>query len=226
MVSGTESKTAKPAESAFTLLQIIAPRPLVTERMRSHEYHGNGTLDDPFVIDWIPEDPKNPLEFPTWLKWVITFIMSLATLSVSLSSTVLSGITSDIEREFGISNTLAVGTGSFFVLGFAFGGMAWGPLSEVFGRQVVYASTYLLFTIFGGVSIASSNIQTLFVMRFLAGVLWIFLHLQCWRRYLGYLHRSEAWPCHHGIYLGSLPRARPRLDSIGISRASGGLEMG
>lgn len=28
-------------------------------------YQGNGTIDDPFVVEWLPDDPQNPMYVKT-----------------------------------------------------------------------------------------------------------------------------------------------------------------
>lgn len=56
-----------------------------------------------------------------------------------------------------------------FVLGFVVGPLLWAPMSEVFGRRLLFIGTYILFTIFNGGAIASQNIWTLIILRFLAG---------------------------------------------------------
>lgn len=45
----------------------------------------------------------------------------------------------------------------------------WAPAGEVSGRRNLFIGTYILFTIFNGAVIASQNIWTLIILRFLAG---------------------------------------------------------
>lgn len=56
-----------------------------------------------------------------------------------------------------------------FVLGFVIGPLLWAPMSEVLGRRKLFIGTYILFTAFNGGVIASQNIWTLIILRFLAG---------------------------------------------------------
>lgn len=58
---------------------------------------------------------------------------------------------------------------SGFVLGFVVGPLLWAPMSEVYGRRNLFIFTYILFTAFNGGVIASQNIWTLIILRFLAG---------------------------------------------------------
>lgn len=160
-----EPQRAKP--SHFTL---VRSQVLITEFVLHHQYAGSGTEDDPFVVDWIPGDARNPMDMPGKMKWIITVIMALGTLSVAFSSTAFSGTLRQIQEDFHCSSELAVLSVALFVLGFAIAPMTWAPMSELYGRQIVYAIMFTLVTVFGAASIGSQNIQTLLVLRFFAGV--------------------------------------------------------
>ena len=60
-------------------------------------------------------------------------------------------------------------TQSLFVLGFAIGPLLWAPLSELFGRQVLYFVTYAALTAFNAGAAGAQNIETLLILRFFAG---------------------------------------------------------
>ena len=58
---------------------------------------------------------------------------------------------------------------SLFVLGFAVGPLLFAPLSELYGRQILFVSTYFALAAFNAGAAGAQNIQTLLVIRFLAG---------------------------------------------------------
>ena len=58
---------------------------------------------------------------------------------------------------------------SMFVLGFAIGPLLWAPLSEMYGRQLLFATTFGAFTAFSAGAAGSNNVATLIITRFLAG---------------------------------------------------------
>ncbi|KAL8768188.1 MAG: hypothetical protein Q9209_005497 [Squamulea sp. 1 TL-2023] len=58
---------------------------------------------------------------------------------------------------------------SLFVLGFAVGPVFWGPLSEMYGRQIVFVGTFAALTAFNAGCAAAPNIEGLLIMRFLGG---------------------------------------------------------
>lgn len=85
-----------------------------------------------------------------------------------MSSAYTGGVEQIIET-FDIG-TEAVTLGvSLFVLGFAIGPLLWAPLSELYGRQVLFIGTYAMLTAFNAGAAGAKNVQTLLIMRFFAG---------------------------------------------------------
>lgn len=155
----------------ITPWRIIVDQTLITDEVLSYPYPGSGTRDDPYVVDWIPEDPRNPLGFSNWWKWTITVTAAFGTLAVSFASTAFSGALPQVQSAFGTSTEIATLTVSLFVLGFAIGPMTWAPLSELYGRQTLWLTTFFFMTVFEGASLASKNIETLIVLRAFAGAI-------------------------------------------------------
>ncbi|RMY86213.1 hypothetical protein D0862_10972 [Hortaea werneckii] len=141
----------------------------VTPEIENHHYEGSGTEDDPYVVSWIENDPRNPMLYSKVKKWSLTMLVAVATLAVAFVSSAYSGGADQIIREFRCSQEVYTLGISFFVLGFAIGPLLWAPLSELFGRQILYAVTYGLLTAFNAGAAGSNNIATLIVLRFFAG---------------------------------------------------------
>ncbi|KAF5716825.1 hypothetical protein FMUND_6121 [Fusarium mundagurra] len=141
----------------------------VTPEVLAYNYQGSGTEQDPFVVQWIPNDPRNPQLWNDSKKWFITLSVSFATLTVSLVSSAYTGGIKDIIREFHLSQEVATLGVSLFVLGFALGPLLWAPLSEIFGRQLLFIGTYAGLTIFNAACAGANNGASLLVFRFLAG---------------------------------------------------------
>ncbi|KAK0623351.1 major facilitator superfamily domain-containing protein [Immersiella caudata] len=141
----------------------------VTPEVLSYIYPGEGTAGKPYIVDFLPQDARNPLQFPQWKKWTITILQAIATLAVALVSTAYSGGISDVIIEFRVSTELAILGLSVFVLGFAIGPLLWAPLSEFYGRQILFFITYMALTVFNAGAAGSKNIETLIILRFFAG---------------------------------------------------------
>lgn len=56
-----------------------------------------------------------------------------------------------------------------FVLGFAIGPLLWAPLSEMYGRQILFFCTYGMLTAFNAGAAGANSMPTLLVLRFFAG---------------------------------------------------------
>lgn len=162
---GTEP-SARP--SHFTL---VLNQTYITPSVRDYPYAGTGTEIDPHIVDFIPNDPKNGFNLPVGNKWIIVMICAFSTLACSLASTVFAGAILQIESYFQIAEELAILSVSLFVLGFAVGPVVWGPLSEIYGRQIVFVATLGASVVFSGTSIAckENDIAALLVLRFLTG---------------------------------------------------------
>ncbi|PHH85968.1 hypothetical protein CDD83_10930 [Cordyceps sp. RAO-2017] len=149
--------------------RLVVDQAGITPAVAGYRYPGSGTEEDPFLIDWIPNDPRNPMAFRPALKWFITGMAALATLAVTLVSSAYSGTVRQIIEHFHISQEVATLGISLFVLGFAVGPLVWAPLSELFGRQLLFIGTYAALTAFNGGCVAAQNPWTLIILRFLGG---------------------------------------------------------
>ncbi|XMA08791.1 hypothetical protein WAI453_001582 [Rhynchosporium graminicola] len=149
--------------------ELVFDQTHVTPEVLSWPYKGSGTEGDPYVVEYIDGDRRNPMLFPQWKKWMITILVAIATLAVAFVSSAYSGGIEDILSTFKISTEVATLGISLFVLGFAIGPLLWAPLSELYGRQVLFFGTYLALTAFNAGAAGSQNIETLIILRFLAG---------------------------------------------------------
>ncbi|KAM5368968.1 hypothetical protein ACJZ2D_009277 [Fusarium nematophilum] len=141
----------------------------ITPEVANYNYPGSGTKDDPYIVQWIPNDPRNPMEFATTRKWFITMSCAIATLAVALVSSAYTGGIAEIIQEFGISREVSILGVSVFVIGFAVGPLIWAPFSEIFGRQIIFIGTYAGLTAFNIACAVAQNAPSLIVFRFLAG---------------------------------------------------------
>ncbi|KAJ5087108.1 hypothetical protein NUU61_008415 [Penicillium alfredii] len=149
--------------------RLVAQPGAITQEVADYPCAGSGTEEDPYVVQWMPNDFRNPLQLGTAMKWFITLIAALETLVVALVSSAYTGGVVQIEEQFRVTTEVATLGVSLYVLGFALGPLLWAPMSELFGRQIVFISTYCGLTIFCAGTTGAKNIETLLVFRFLAG---------------------------------------------------------
>ncbi|KAJ9283852.1 hypothetical protein DTO021C3_8536 [Paecilomyces variotii] len=162
-------KIEKPKTSKIPYWRTVIDQGVVTQEVIDYPYKGSGTEDDPYAVEWIPNDPRNPMQYGEIKKWSITMCVAFATLAVALVSSAYTGGIDKIMLEFHIGEEVATLGVSLFVLGFAIGPLMWAPMSELFGRQVLFIGTYAGLTAFNAGCAGAQNIQTLIILRFFAG---------------------------------------------------------
>lgn len=169
-IKQTEGAGLEPAgPTQIPYWRLVVDQAGITPEVAAYPYPGSGTEEDPYLVSWIPRDPRNPLLFSNFTKWFITFVAALATLAVALVSSAYTGGMRQIIAQFGISQEVATLGVSLFVLGFAIGPLLWAPLSEVFGRQWLFFTTYAALTAFNAGCAGAQNPETLIILRFFAG---------------------------------------------------------
>ncbi|KAK9334135.1 major facilitator superfamily domain-containing protein [Lipomyces starkeyi] len=126
---------------------------------------------NPDVVGWDgPEDPENPFNWPNRKKWRITLIAALVTFCVAFASSVFTAGISPIAAEFQVSTTVATLGLTLYVVGFATGPLVFAPMSEVYGRNIVYIGTWIPFMLFQIGCALSKNAATLLVSRLICGI--------------------------------------------------------
>jgi hypothetical protein len=142
----------------------------LTPQVIDFKLKGSGTSSDPYLVEWIPNDPRNPMNFSFARKWVIASLTALSIFVISFSSSAYTGGIVQISAQFEISHTIALLGVSTFVLGFALGPLIWAPLCEIYGRRIIFLITYAGTTIFDAACIGAQSATQIIVLRFIAGV--------------------------------------------------------
>jgi multidrug resistance protein len=153
----------------LSLFRLVIDQARVTEDVINHPYQGDGTKEDPYIVTYIPHDAGNPFTWTTGRRWIIAMIVAVETLATAFASSAFSGTIRELIADLGASTELITAGISLFVLGFAVGPLIWAPLSEIYGRQIIFVITFGAFTAFNAGCIGAQNIGTLLVLRFFAG---------------------------------------------------------
>lgn len=75
-----------------------------------------------------------------------------------------------MATAFDVGEVVATLSTSLYVLGYAFGPILWGPLSELQGRKLPILIGMFGFSIFNAAVAVSKDLQTLMISRFFAGI--------------------------------------------------------
>lgn len=123
------------ASSKIPWLTMLTWQGVVTPKILAHRYKGSGTHEEPYLTAFFDEDPRDPMGFPNWLRWLLCVVVGYVTFCVAfISSAYASGIP-QISAELGGSatqNTLGL---SLFVAGSSLGPFVWAPASGEWWRS-------------------------------------------------------------------------------------------
>ncbi|KAF8580037.1 MFS general substrate transporter [Ramaria rubella] len=110
-------------------------------------------------------DPDNPKNWPMSKRAINAIIIASVGLLSSFASSILVPAVPDVMRQFGVANPLlGTLTTSVYVLGLGFGPFLLAPLSGLYGRWIVYATTLAVFTFL------QMGMTGLIVLRFGTGI--------------------------------------------------------
>ncbi|KAI1421915.1 major facilitator superfamily domain-containing protein [Xylaria sp. FL1777] len=122
------------------------------------------------LVTFQPGDPENPKNWSKGFKWYITMVVAGTCFVVALASSIVTPDIDGVAEEFNVSSEVALLSITLFVVGFGVGPLAFAPLSEVYGRQVVYVSTLFVAVVFIIPCALAKNIATLLVGRAIDGI--------------------------------------------------------
>ncbi|PLB45879.1 MFS general substrate transporter [Aspergillus steynii IBT 23096] len=166
-----DSKGEIPTSSKLPAWRMVFDEGAVTQEVINHQYSGSGTEGNPFEVSWIPNDPRNPMDFREPSKWALAALVSISTFTVSLVSSGYSGGLEEIVEYFQVDEEIAVLGISFYVLGFALGPLLLAPMSELYGRRPIFIFSAATLTAFTAGTAGARNMETLVILRFFAGSL-------------------------------------------------------
>ncbi|OJJ61030.1 hypothetical protein ASPSYDRAFT_148123 [Aspergillus sydowii CBS 593.65] len=118
-----------------------------------------------------PDDPENPFNWPTWKKMRQLVLMAFNTFITPLASSMFAPGVAEVMKEFNITSSML---GSFvvsvYILGYSFGPFLIAPISEIYGRVMLYHVCNLLFLIFTIACAVAQTMPQLIVFRLIAGM--------------------------------------------------------
>jgi DHA1 family multidrug resistance protein-like MFS transporter len=97
-------------------------------------------------------------------------VLGFDTLVASWGSSVYSAAVESVPVQFGVSSTVALLGLALYICGFTTGPLAFGPMSELYGRKLPITGATFVFTCFMFAAATAKDFQTLMLCRFFAGV--------------------------------------------------------
>ncbi|TVY44895.1 putative efflux pump [Lachnellula occidentalis] len=124
-----------------------------------------------FVVGYESEkDDMNPHNWGLGMRIFNTLLIASIGFVVGFASSIDSAALPQAAEEFGVSEVVEILATAIFLIGFGFGALFAGPISETVGRNPVYIVTMIIFMIWIMASALAPNIGAQLVFRFLAGV--------------------------------------------------------
>ena len=176
-------RDASPSDSIDSVELVNLPYRTLTESASMKEYtsetatglhavqsHRSGRTERYELVTFKDGDPENPKNWSKAFKWWCTMNVAITCFCVAFNSSVITSDLAGVSETFHVSEEVSLLTVTLFVVGFGVGPMAFAPMSEIFGRRVMYASTLLLGVIFIIPCAVAENIGTLLVCRLIDGI--------------------------------------------------------
>lgn len=131
----------------------------------------HGTSQIVHARDWSgPNDQGNPRNFSLLRRISTTFAVTFLAFVSTFAASVYSPGALDVAKQFNVSEEVALLPLSLYTVGLALGPLLGSPLCETLGRKIVYLITSPLFAFFTLGAGFSSNVTSLTICRFFAGV--------------------------------------------------------
>ncbi|KAH7370005.1 major facilitator superfamily domain-containing protein [Rhexocercosporidium sp. MPI-PUGE-AT-0058] len=148
-----------------------AARPALTYTRTGASLATTGSRLPSFEVDFAEGDKDNPLNWPLWYRSVVIGAVSYSTWTVVLYSTSYTSSMPGMMEEFHVTSepvaTLGVTT---YLLGLAVGSLILAPLSEMYGRRIVYAGSLAVFCLMVLPCALATSLSEVLVVRFFGAV--------------------------------------------------------
>ncbi|KAJ5504477.1 hypothetical protein N7463_007351 [Penicillium fimorum] len=126
--------------------------------------------DAAYTVGWEENDPMNPRNMSKARRWLIVIIISIGSLCVTCASSMYTTTYTQLMGEFGCSQEVATLGLSFFIWGLGIGPLFLSPLSEFYGRRIIYIVSFSLFLVWLIPSAVAKNTETMLISRFFTGL--------------------------------------------------------
>ncbi|KAF2830952.1 MFS general substrate transporter [Ophiobolus disseminans] len=118
-------------------------------------------------IEDYPEE--NPRSWQKWRKMANVGVIALMSILSPLVSSMFTPGIDEIAKDLNCSTTAVIGTTTGFVVMLGIGPLLLAPLSETFGRRVIYLTCFSVFTLLQIPAALAPNIAFLITVRSIAG---------------------------------------------------------
>ncbi|KAI6779947.1 putative transporter-like protein [Emericellopsis cladophorae] len=119
-----------------------------------------------FEVIFEDNDPESPRHWPLWYRVWVLFCVAYTGWVVVLYSTSYTSSSPGLMAEFGTSTTVTTLGMTTYLLGLACGSVVLAPMSELFGRRIVYLVCLVIWAVLVVPSGVAQNFATILAARF------------------------------------------------------------
>lgn len=109
-------------------------------------------------------------ELPTWCKHMVVFVVSWMGLMATFSSTSMLTAIPEIAAQFSTTTEILNVTNAAVLVAMGISSLIWSPLSEVFGRRLIYNVAIFLMTVSSVAVAVAPNMAVFTAMRLVCGL--------------------------------------------------------
>ncbi|KAM3484500.1 hypothetical protein MY8738_002189 [Beauveria namnaoensis] len=120
-------------------------------------------------VDFAPNDPENPMNWSMARRAGISAVSVLLVLNATMASSAPSAVNASLDKHFRVSAEVSALTVTLFLLGYCAGPLLFAPLSEFYGRRIIFIITFAGYVAFSFLTSWPPNFPALLVGRFLTG---------------------------------------------------------
>ncbi|PPQ75012.1 hypothetical protein CVT24_010396 [Panaeolus cyanescens] len=141
--------------------------PLSYEKQGKTTHSEPAQEHDPFQV--VLDDHELPRHLSLMRKWTAVFTVSTAALCVATASSVAAFTEDGVALTFNVGHEVTILTISFFIEGLGLGPLVMGPLSELYGRNLIYRASYTVYFALTWAVAFAPNIAVHLIFRFFTG---------------------------------------------------------
>ncbi|KAI3475250.1 hypothetical protein L1887_63361 [Cichorium endivia] len=125
---------------------------------------------DAVYIDWPENDPENPFNWPKSRRWLLVSVCFLFTACTAFNGCGYPSASFNAAQDLRTTQLVYLAGNTAFLFAVSITPLVLAPLSEVYGRNPIYLSAVLLFTLLYIPQALAKNITTIIVVRWFQGM--------------------------------------------------------
>jgi Na+/melibiose symporter-like transporter len=125
-------------ETLERIIDLPSLTPYRTRDLRGQDIQ----LDQNGHLTWSEDDVENPKNWSKARRWYFTGVVNLLMVSATVASSGPSGCFAGISEHFHKSQVETGLVITLYLLGFVAGPLVWAPLSEFYGRKIIFLGTF------------------------------------------------------------------------------------